>query len=66
VVGLAAQMFLGHSSNGNRIENSGRGHEGSLGEIQGPWFEVLLQPSGDRHGKAGFFSMENGFRQVPP
>ena len=64
MVGLAGQMFLRHPADGGGIEDAGGGDEGGLGKIKGPGFQVLLEPSGDRHGKAGLFASKNGLGKI--
>ena len=64
VIGLAGEVFFRHPTNGGGIEDAGGGDEGGLGKIKGPGFQVLLEPSGHRHGKARLFALQNGFRQI--
>ena len=65
VIGLAGKMFLGHAADGGGIEDAGRFDMGGLGEVEGPALEILLQPGRHGHGEAGFFALEDGFRQIP-
>ena len=64
MIGLSGEMFLGHFSDGRRIENPGGTHQGGVGQVLSPAFQILLKPGGHRHGKAGFFSLQDGFRKI--
>ena len=64
MIRLTGQMFLRHPADGGGIQDAGGSNEGGLGKIKGPGFQVLLEPSGDRHGKAGFFASKNGFGKI--
>ena len=65
VIGLAGKMFLGHAADGGGIEDAGRFDMGGLGEVEGSALQILLQPGRHGHGEAGFFALEDGFRQIP-
>lgn len=64
MVGFVVEMFLGHSPDGGRIENSSGLDQRGVRQVLSPGFEVLLEPSGDGHGKSGLFSLEDGGREV--
>ena len=59
MVGLTRKMFVGHSLYREGIHHAGGSHEGSIGEILCPAFEILLEPRGDGHGEAGFLAAKN-------
>jgi len=64
VIGLAGKVFFRHATNSGRIEDTGGGDERGLGKIKSPGFQVLLKPSGDRHGEAGLFAAQDGFGKI--
>jgi len=64
VIGLAGQVFLRHTTDSGGVEDAGGCDEGGLGQIKSPRLQILLEPSGDRHGEAGLFALKNRFGKV--
>ena len=64
MVGLTRKVFVGHSLHCDGIHHASGSHEGGVGKILSPAFEILLEPRGDGHGEAGFLAAKNRFGEI--